>query len=81
MISRGGSILSLQEPKQENLKVIINDMAEKLQVVNRSLMDPDDYDLNKYEEIKSLHDIIEMKGQLSVSEIQAFVQELGQYRK
>ncbi|SFK26158.1 Uncharacterized protein YfkK, UPF0435 family [Halobacillus dabanensis] len=73
--------MSLQEPKQENLEVIINDMAEKLQVVNRSLMDPDDYDLNKYEEIKSLHDIIEMKGQLSVSEIQAFVQELGQYRK
>ncbi|CDQ19770.1 Uncharacterized protein YfkK, UPF0435 family [Halobacillus karajensis] len=73
--------MSLQEPKQENLEVIINDMAEKLQVVNRSLMDPEDYDLNKYEEIKSLHDIIEMKGQLSVSEIQAFVTELGQYRK
>jgi uncharacterized protein YfkK (UPF0435 family) len=81
MSSRGGPILSLQEPKQENLEVIINDMAEKLQVVNRSLMDPEDYDLDKYEEIKSLHDIIEMKGQLSVSEIQAFVQELGQYRK
>ncbi|MYL48726.1 DUF1128 family protein [Halobacillus litoralis] len=73
--------MSLQEANQENLEVIINDMAEKLQVVNRSLMDPEDYDLNKYEEIKSLHDIIEMKGQLSVSEIQAFVQELGQYRK
>ncbi|MBN9652817.1 DUF1128 family protein [Halobacillus litoralis] len=73
--------MSLQEPNQENLETIINDMAEKLQVVNRSLMDPEDYDLNKYEEIKSLHDIIEMKGQLSVSEIQAFVQELGQYRK
>ncbi|GEN54175.1 MULTISPECIES: DUF1128 domain-containing protein [Halobacillus] len=73
--------MSLQEANQENLEVIINDMAEKLQVVNRSLMDPEDYDLNKYEEIKSLHDIIEMKGSLSVSEIQAFVQELGQYRK
>lgn len=73
--------MSLQEPSQENLNIIIHDMAEKLQVVNRSLMDPEDYDLNKYEEIKSLHDIIEMKGQLSVSEIQAFVQELGHYRK
>ncbi|MFD2925493.1 DUF1128 domain-containing protein [Halobacillus naozhouensis] len=73
--------MSLQEPTQDNLNIIINDMAERLQVVNRSLMDPDDYDLNKYEEIKSLHDIVEMKGQLSVSEIQAFVQELGQYRK
>ncbi|WP_226578688.1 DUF1128 domain-containing protein [Halobacillus litoralis] len=73
--------MKLEEPKQENLEIIINDMADKLQVVNRSLMDPEDYDLNKYEEIKSLHEIIEMKGQLSVSEIQAFVQELGQYRK
>ncbi|MGP4059796.1 DUF1128 domain-containing protein [Halobacillus litoralis] len=73
--------MSLEEANQENLEIIINDMAEKLQVVNRSLMDPEDYDLNKYEEIKSLHDIIEMKGQLSVSEIQAFVQELGHYRK
>ncbi|MBH0229242.1 DUF1128 domain-containing protein [Halobacillus yeomjeoni] len=73
--------MSLDQPTQENLEVIINDMAEKLQVVNRSIMDPEDYDLDKYEEIKDLHDIIQMKGQLSVSEIQAFVQELGQYRK
>ncbi|ELK46108.1 DUF1128 domain-containing protein [Halobacillus sp. ACCC02827] len=73
--------MSLQEASQENLAVIIHDMADKLQVVNRSLMDPEDYDLNNYEEIKSLHDIIEMKGSLSVSEIQAFVTELGQYRK
>ncbi|MCA1023037.1 DUF1128 family protein [Halobacillus litoralis] len=73
--------MSLQEPKQENLAFMIDDMADKLQVVNRSLMKPEDYDLNKYEEIKSLYDIINMKGQLSVSEIQAFVQELGQYRR
>ncbi|KHE66711.1 DUF1128 domain-containing protein [Halobacillus sp. BBL2006] len=73
--------MSLEQPTQENLETIIHDMADKLQVVNRSIMDPEDYDLEKYEEIKSLHDIILMKGQLSVSEIQAFVQELGQYRK
>lgn len=73
--------MSLDQPNQENLAIIIHDMAERLQVVNRSIMDPEDYDLENYEEIKSLHDIIQMKGQLSVSEIQAFVQELGQYRK
>ncbi|MFZ0475950.1 MAG: DUF1128 family protein, partial [Halobacillus sp.] len=43
--------------------------------------DPDDYDLEKYDEIKELHDIVQMKGQLSVSEIQTFVQELGRFRK
>ncbi len=73
--------MSLEEPTQENLSIIINEIADKMQVVNRSIMDPEDYDLAHYEEIKSLHDIVEMKGQLSVSEIQIFVQELGNYRK
>ncbi|MBA2174143.1 DUF1128 domain-containing protein [Halobacillus locisalis] len=73
--------MSLETASQENLEYIINDMAERLQVVNRSIMDAEDYDLESYDEIKSLYDIVQMKGQLSVSEIQAFVQELGQYRK
>jgi len=73
--------LNLEQPTRENLEYIINDMADRLQVVNRTIMDPDDYDLEKYGEIKELHDIVQMKGQLSVSEIQTFVQELGQFRK
>ncbi|MCA0969172.1 DUF1128 domain-containing protein [Halobacillus litoralis] len=73
--------MSLEQASQENLDYIIHTLADKLQVVNRSIMDPEDYNLEHYEEIKSLYDIVEMKGQLSVSEIQAFVQELGQYRK
>ncbi|ASF39434.1 DUF1128 domain-containing protein [Halobacillus halophilus] len=73
--------MSLEEPTRENLEFIINDMADRLQVVNRTIMDPDDYDLEKYDEIKELHDIVQMKGQLSVSEIQTFVQELGRFRK
>ncbi|MBM7552781.1 DUF1128 domain-containing protein [Thalassobacillus pellis] len=73
--------MSLNEPTQENLETIINDMADRLQVVNRSIMDPKDYDLKNYDEIKSLHDMVKTKGQLSVSETQAFVQELGAYRK
>ncbi|SFF70037.1 Uncharacterized protein YfkK, UPF0435 family [Halobacillus alkaliphilus] len=73
--------MNLEEPTRENLEFIINDMADRLQVVNRTIMDPDDYDLEKYDEIKELHDIVQMKGQLSVSEIQTFVQELGRFRK
>ncbi|WP_085508217.1 DUF1128 domain-containing protein [Thalassobacillus devorans] len=73
--------MSLNEPTQKNLETIINDLADRLQVVNRSIMDPADYDLDNYDEIKSLHDMIVTKGQLSVSETQAFVEELGNYRK
>ncbi|MCT2534492.1 DUF1128 domain-containing protein [Aquibacillus koreensis] len=72
--------MSLNEPTQENLEVIINEMATMLQVVNRSIMDPEDYDIEKYDELKSLYDMLKQKGQLSVAETQAFVQELADKR-
>ncbi|WP_338079265.1 DUF1128 domain-containing protein [Aquibacillus halophilus] len=71
----------LNEPTQENLETMINEMASMLQVVNRSIMDPEDYDLEKYDELKSLYDLLKQKGQLSVAETQAFVQELANIRK
>ncbi|RCW70747.1 DUF1128 domain-containing protein [Saliterribacillus persicus] len=73
--------MNLEEANQENLSFIINEMAERLQVVNRSIMDPDDYNLDNYDELKSLYQMIEQKGSLSVSETQAFIEELKNYRK
>ncbi|WP_186577500.1 DUF1128 domain-containing protein [Aquibacillus kalidii] len=72
--------MNLNEPSKENLAFIINEMASLLQVVNRSILDPEDYNIEKYEELKSLYDLLKQKGQLSVAEIQAFVQELAAYR-
>jgi uncharacterized protein YfkK (UPF0435 family) len=73
--------VSLQEPTKENLETMINEIADRLQVVNRSIMNPEDFDFSKYSEIKSLHDMIKQKGQLSVAETQAFIQELAALRK
>lgn len=73
--------MSLDVQNQENLSFMIHEIAEKLQVVNRSIMDPKDYPLENYEEIKNLYDMIHAKGNFSVSEIQAIVEELGKYRK
>ncbi|MDC3412914.1 DUF1128 domain-containing protein [Terrihalobacillus insolitus] len=73
--------MSLNEPTEENLKIIIDEIAARLQVVNRSIMDPKDYNLSKYDEIKSLYDLIKQKGHLSVAETQAFIQELATMRK
>ncbi|WP_181348821.1 DUF1128 domain-containing protein [Thalassobacillus sp. CUG 92003] len=73
--------MDLNEATEENLAFIIDELATKLAVVNRSIMDAKDYDLAHYNEIKSLYDMVLMKGQLSVPETQAFIQELGQYRK
>ncbi|MCP8616552.1 DUF1128 domain-containing protein [Salirhabdus salicampi] len=73
--------MSLQEATAENLKFIIDDLAERLQVINRSILDPDHYDMDHYDEIKSLYDMVVSRGQISVSEIHAIIEELKKYRK
>ncbi|SDQ61424.1 Uncharacterized protein YfkK, UPF0435 family [Virgibacillus subterraneus] len=73
--------MNLENPSQENLKFILDELAEMLNVVNRTIMDPEDYDLEKYEDIKFMYDMITQKGQLSASETQAFIDELRSVRK
>ncbi|CQR47727.1 hypothetical protein BN1058_02054 [Paraliobacillus sp. PM-2] len=71
----------LNEATKENLAYLLEEIAKKLQVVNQSIMDPEDYDLKKYDQLKLLYDVLQQKEQLSVSETQAFVQELATIRK
>lgn len=73
--------LNLEEKSEQNLEYIIYNMGKMLQVVNDSIMNPKDYDLNNYEELKALYDLLKQKGKLTVAEIQAFIAELRQYRK
>ncbi|SHF50824.1 DUF1128 domain-containing protein [Ornithinibacillus halophilus] len=73
--------MDLKTPSKDNLKYILNELADKLNVVNRTLMDPEDYDLNKYEDLKFMYDMIIQKGNLSASETQAFIEELRNVRK
>lgn len=73
--------MKLEQASEENLSILLNGIADRLVVVNRSIMQPEDYQIEKYEDIKFLYDHIESKGQLSVSETEAFIQELANYRK
>ncbi|MEN1966906.1 DUF1128 family protein [Lentibacillus sp. N15] len=73
--------MGLENPSAENLKIILDDLAETLGVVNRSIMDPEDYDLDKYDDLKFMYDMIKQKGKLSASETRAFIDELRSVRK
>jgi uncharacterized protein YfkK (UPF0435 family) len=73
--------MQLEQASEENLAILINTIADRLSVVNRSIMQPEDYQLEKYQDIKDLYDHIEAQGQLSVYETEAFIQELARYRK
>jgi uncharacterized protein YfkK (UPF0435 family) len=73
--------MSLEQPTEQNMKIILDELAKRLGVVNRSLMDPKDYNLEKYDELKMMYDMIIQKGSLSASETQAFIDELRTVRK
>ncbi|MEN2464604.1 DUF1128 domain-containing protein [Ornithinibacillus sp. FSL M8-0202] len=72
--------MNLENPTIENLTYLLNELADHLSVVNRSLFDPEDYDLSKYEDIKFMYDMVVKKGNLSASETQAFIEELRKVR-
>lgn len=78
---KGAEIMNLETPSQENLKILLDEIADQLSIVNRTIMDAKDYDLNKYTELKSLYDLIKQKGHLSTLETQAFIEELRNTRK
>ncbi|WP_343068754.1 DUF1128 family protein [Gracilibacillus halotolerans] len=74
--------LNLDVKSEENLTIVLKEMGKKLQVANAdSLMNPDDYKLESYDELKSLYDLLVTKEKLTVSETHAFIDELRKHRK
>ncbi|MGM8211785.1 DUF1128 domain-containing protein [Virgibacillus sp. W0430] len=73
--------MNLEKPTFENMQFILNALSTKLTVANRALMDAEDYDLEKYKELKYMYEMIAKKGSLSPAETQAFIEELRSVRK
>ncbi|HLR60750.1 MAG TPA: DUF1128 domain-containing protein [Pseudogracilibacillus sp.] len=73
--------MDLNEPTQENLKYILNELAKKLDIANRVLVNDEDYDINRYDDLKYMYDVVVRKEQLSVNEKHAFIDELRSVRK
>lgn len=73
--------MDLTNKSPENLAFMLKDMTTKLSVANHGLFDPDDYDIEKYAELKELYDLVLKTGKLSIMETQAFVEELSNIRK
>lgn len=71
----------LQNPSQENLAKLIEGIKSKLNMANTAVMRPEDFDLSSYEDLLYLHDMVQRKTNLSISEMTALVEELGAMRK
>lgn len=72
--------MDLSIANKENLKFILNELSQKLNVANRILMDEKHYDLKKYNDLKGLYDMILNRDHLTLAETDAFIDELRHIR-
>ena len=73
--------MDLNTPSIENVIYMIEQIKEKLRMVNVDAMQSDKFDEDKYEDLQYLYDMVMKRDSFSPSEMEAIVAELGTLRK
>ncbi|TSI10640.1 DUF1128 domain-containing protein [Lysinibacillus sp. BW-2-10] len=73
--------MDLTKPNQENVVYMIEQIKEKLRMVNVDAMKSDDFPEDNYEDLMYLYEMVMKRNSFSPSEMQAIVSELGALRK
>lgn len=73
--------MNLNTPSQENVIYMIEQIKEKLRMVNVDAMQSDKFDENKYEDLQYLYELVMKRDSFSPNEMNAIVAELGALRK
>jgi uncharacterized protein YfkK (UPF0435 family) len=73
--------VELETPSKENLVYIVNKIKSHLNLVNAAIIDPEDFELEKYNELLGLYRMIQKKGTLTPMELEGILAELSELRK
>lgn len=73
--------MDLNTPSIENVIYMIEQIKEKLRMVNVDAMQSDKFDEAKYEDLQYLYEMVMKRDSFSPSEMEAIVAELGTLRK
>jgi uncharacterized protein YfkK (UPF0435 family) len=73
--------MNLSEKTTENVEYMIEQIKEKLKVLNLGAIKPSHFDEEMYEELKEIYEMVIRKPSFSPNEMQALVEELGNLRK
>jgi uncharacterized protein YfkK (UPF0435 family) len=73
--------MDLSQKSTENVEYMIEQIKEKLKVLNLGAIKPSHFDEEMYEELKEIYDMVLRKNSFSPNEMQALVEELGNLRK
>ncbi|NHM31493.1 DUF1128 domain-containing protein [Neobacillus terrae] len=73
--------MDLSQKSIENVEYMIEQIKEKLNVLNLGAIKPSHFDEEMYEELKEIYELVMRKNSFSPNEMQALVEELGNLRK
>lgn len=74
--------MNLNEATRENLNWMIESIKNHLNLVNASVVRPEDYSLEVYDDIRDLFEMTEKKkGHFTMLELEGILEELGDLRK
>lgn len=71
--------LSKNEP--QNIKFMLNQITEKLRMVNTSAVKAEAINEDLYEELREIYEMVMKKEHFTPNEMQAIAEELGRLRK
>ncbi len=71
----------LSKATPENLTIVIDGIKAKLNMANTAVMRPEDFDLSSYDDLLYMYQLVNKKGNFSINEMTAIVEELGSMRK
>ncbi|MDT8859058.1 DUF1128 domain-containing protein [Alkalihalobacillus sp. MEB130] len=73
--------MNLDVNTRDNIEYMIEEIKNKLQIVNAGALNSKSFDTEQYEELRDIYEMIQKKSSFSVSELDAIVTELGRLRK
>ncbi|MDF0725880.1 DUF1128 domain-containing protein [Cytobacillus sp. S13-E01] len=73
--------MDLSQKSVENVEYMIEQIKEKLKVLNLGAIKPSHFNEEMYEELKDIHTLVMKKNSFSPNEMQGIVEELGSLRK
>ncbi len=81
MVRKVGNEMNLIQPSQENVEYMIEQIKDKLRMVNVDAMKSEHFDDTQYDDLHYLYTMVMKRNTFSPSEMQAIAVELGSLRK
>ncbi|MDW0110843.1 DUF1128 domain-containing protein [Sporosarcina aquimarina] len=72
--------MDLTQPTPENVSYMINQIKEKLRMVNVDAMKAENFSTSQYEDLQYIYNMVMKRDTITPNEMQAIVAELGSLR-